>query len=318
MTVAARPLRVTDLPVLALHNNAAYPNQAVTLDRCDHPADVHKSVWRLLGGGLLPFRTRRIWIGRQGMTLIGLASVRPRKGRFAWEIDTLLSTANADAYVLDLLDRAVAAAGAEGAGRLFLRVRVDSPLLAAARQHGFTVVTEETRFYAPAPLRSEASPPGGRRRTRADDLAIFRLYIQGVPQEVRWHTALSPLEWRAAEEPLGGQAHDWVLPADTDSGLRALVRLAADTADTRATLLTEGTPESARLALALALGLAPRLHHFHLLLPAYAVSEATAAVEAGLAPAESFMLLVRPIAQRARRLHLAEQPVEARVRPVLQ
>lgn len=318
MTVAARPLRVTDLPVLALHNNAAYPNQAVTLDRCDHPADVHKSVWQLLDGGLLPFRTRRIWIGRQGMTLIGLASVRPRKGHFAWEIDTLLSTTNADVYVLDLLDRAVAAAGAEGAGRLFLRVRVDSPLLAAARQHGFTVVTEETRFHAPAPPRGEALPPGGRRRTRADDLAIFRLYIQAVPQEVRWHTALSPLEWRAAEEPLGGPAHDWILPANTDSGLRALVRLAADTADTRATLLTEGTPESARLALGTALALAPRRHHFHLLLPAYAVSEATAAVEAGLEPAESFMLLVRPIAQRTRRLHLAEHPVEARVRPVLQ
>lgn len=312
MTSQARRLRLTDLPVLAWHSRRVYPNQAITLAAQHRP-----SPWRLLRTCLLPGAGGRIWISRDGGTLLGVAALRPRSGRSAWEIDTLLSPLDNEAYLLDLLDRAVATAGAASAHRLFLRLPLGSPALEPARRHGFVAVTEET-LYSSAGSSPAAAPSPARRRRHADDLSLFQLYCRNVPQEVRWQTALAPAEWRATLDPLGDGGDEWLLPTPDGASLAAFLRLSHSGADTRASLLTDGEPRSAEAALALARDRTGPGRRLQLLLPDYAVSEARAAEALGLTPAARFQLLVRAIAQRVRRLQLAEQPVEGSPRPVLQ
>ncbi len=310
MTASVRALRLTDVPALLTHDSGACPNQAVTFARCARAGDVQKSDWGRLAASLLTPQGRQFWISRAGWSLVGLTTVRPRSGRAAWEIDKLICRPDSDAHLLDLLDRAVASAGAKGAGRLFLRLSTRSPALDAARRHGFVVVTEEARYHGNGSIDAQAPPPpAARRRTHGDDLALFRLYTQSVPQEVRWHTALSPAEWRAAAEPLGRSGGEWVIASDSDSLPAALVRHCHDQSGARVALLTDGTPHNARRAVAFALTCAAG--PLDLLLPAHAVSEAAAAEAAGLEPVERFLLLVRPIAQRTRRLSMAEHAADA-------
>ena len=368
MTAQARPLRPADLPALVLHDPQRQANQAVTLDRCDAHAALPCGWAGLLRAALVPRSGRRVWICRRGTRLAGLAALRRRGDAAAWEIETLLWDGS-DAYLLDLLDRGVATAGADGAGRLFLRLPAQSPALEPSLRHGFVAVTRETRFVGPSPAiaaategtqrtpaeetngaQRHACPERSRRapqdttrgaqphapqdtargaqphapqdtegvlpRDRAHDPALFTLFCAGVPQEVRWHTALSPAEWRAAQEPLDG-GREWLLPTVRD-GLSALIRLAGGRGAVRASILTTGEPATEERALRAAFGLARRGGQFHLLVPEYAVSQARIAAEAGLEPVEELVVLVRPIAQRVRRLQLAEHAVNGSVRPVIQ
>ena len=363
MTAQARPLRPADLPALVLHDPQGQANQAVTLDRCDAHAALPCGWAGLLRAALVPRSGRRVWICRRGTRLAGLAALRHRGDAAAWEIETLLWDGS-DAYLLDLLDRGVATAGAAGAGRLFLRLPAQSPALEPALRHGFVAVTRETRFAGPLPaIAATAAATAGAQRTPAEDTngaqphapqdttrgaqphapqdttrgaqphaprdteraiprdrdhdpALFTLFCTGVPQEVRWHTALSPAEWRAAQEPLDG-GREWLLPAAGD-GLSALIRLAGGRGAVRASILTTGEPATEERALRAAFGLARRGGQFHLLVPEYAVSQARIAAEAGLEPVEELVVLVRPIAQRVRRLQLTEHAVNGSVRPVIQ
>ncbi len=284
-------------------------NQAVPFDRCDRP-DTSLHDWMRLASTTLPRSGRRVWIARDGWSLLGLVAVRPRGGRVAWEIDALIEPAEDDVYLLDLLDRAVATAGAAGAGRLFLRVSAESSVVETARRHGFVMVTEETRYVCEH--RTAPAAAAARRRERRHDQALFRLYNETVPQEVRWHTALSPAEWRAAEEPLGQRGRAWVIHGDqTADAPAALVRLSQDAQASRAALLTDGRPQSAREAVALVLHAAPLQRPLFLLIPSHAASDMIAATEAGFTALDRFVLLVRPIAQRARRLRVAERAVDA-------
>ena len=309
--------RLTDLPIVIGQRDDARINQAVPFDRCDRP-DTPLRDWMRLVSATLPRSGRRVWLARDGWSLLGLVAVRPREGRVAWEIDALIEPAEGDVYLLDLLDRGVATAGAVGAGRLFLRVPAESSVVETARRHGFVVVTEETRYVYEQRTTPAGPRPPARRRERRHDQALFRLYTETVPQEVRWHTALSPAEWRAAEEPLGRRGRAWVIRGDqTADPPAALVRLAQDERVSRAVLLTDGRPQSAHEAVALALHAKTSSRPLFLLLPAHAVSEMSAATEAGFTALDRFVLLVRPIAQRAKRLRVAERAVDAAATPVL-
>ncbi len=318
MTAHARTVRLTDLPILAFHSRRVYPNQAITFEHGDASQRLRPNLRRLLRACLLPRNERGIWISRDGGTLLGVAALRRRGGRSAWEIDALITTVPNEAFLLDLLDRAVATAGADGAHRLFLRLPSDSAIVDPSLRHGFLAVTEETLYAAAQPLPLQATVSGARRRQRSDDHALFRLYSQAVPQEVRWQTALSPTEWRAALEPLGGGGEEWVLPAADGAGVEAFVRLCRSASGARVSLLTEGQAPQAESGLALALARAPKKRRFQVLLPEYALAERRAAEMIGLEPVAQYLLLVRPIAQRARRLQLAERKVEGSVRPVIQ
>ena len=215
MTDSIRTLGLIDLPVLALHSRRVYPNQAVTFEHGQASYGLRPGPLRLLRACLLPGHQRQIWVGRDGATLLGVAALRRRGGRSAWEIDTLITTAPNEAFLLDLLDRAVATAGSDGAHRLFLRLSTASPALEQARRHGFVVVTEETLFGVSQPLPMDTPPHRARRRTRADDHALFRLYSQAVPQEVRWQTALAPPSGAPPWSPWAGTGSSGSCPQMT-------------------------------------------------------------------------------------------------------
>jgi hypothetical protein len=327
MTVNARHLRLTDLPVLAFHSRRVYPNQAVTLEHAGAPGNARPGPWQVLRSAIWPSHRRRIWISRDGSTLLGVVALRRRMSRSAWEIDTLIATTTNDALLLDLLDRAVATAGADGAHRLFLRLAADSPALPVAQSHGFIAITPETLYATPlsASLRAPAAiSPTARRRTRADDHDLFRLYCQVTPHEARWQTALSPAEWRAAQEPLGADAKEWVLPGRPDSSgitLGALAQLAGHRGARTINLLAQDNDAAAGAALDTALAAATanaaRGQPVILLVPEYATAAHRAAEQRGMHAIGETVMLVRPIAQRVRRLEVADQAVEGSARSVV-
>ena len=323
MTAEARALRLLDLPLLAMHSQRVHPNQAVTIGSLTTNRDAGPSWTDLLLNGLhlsgLHLNTgRAIWVSREGSTLLGMAGLRRRGARIVWEIDHLLTTTPNEGFLLDLLDRVVATAGADGAHRLFLRLPADSSTLRPALQHGFSVVMEETLFEGAivGDGRVDGNGTTARRRRRSDDHALFQLHSQAVNQEVRWLMALSPREWRAALDPLGRGGQEWVLPGDDNVSISALIRIAPGRKMACATVLSDNL-DHADTAVSLALRRGGKKRgRVRLLSGAGDVN--IAAERAGLAAVGSFQLLVRPIAQRANRLQLAEQAVEGSARPVIQ
>jgi hypothetical protein len=325
VSATARPLSLTALPLLAVAGRGLYANHAVTLEHGDASSRHRPSITRLLRSCLQP-GARPIWLSREGLSLLGLAAVRPRGGDSAWEIDSLILGLHSEAFVLDLLERCIATAGAHSAHRLFLRLPAESSLIPAARRQGFAAVCTETLLTAdsaPAPLDPRASMDGWRRRRR-DDHDLFQIFSRAVPSEVRWQTALTPREWRALQDPLGRGAEEWVWDPNGD-GVTALARIVRSRRTIRATLLTEDGPEGARaltrLLHALSVGTAAtkgRLHRVQVLLPDYLPILANTLREHGLQDTAQYDVGVRPIAQRTQRLQLAEKSVEGASRPVIQ
>ena len=242
-------------------------------------------------------------------------SLRRRTGRAAWEIETLTTNGQSDAALLDLLDRVVASAGADGALRLFLRLAAGSPLIEPALRHGFARVSDETLYEAAVPPAKTAHDVAVRPREPSDDVALFQLFSSRTPQEVRWHVALAPSEWRAAQEPLPGRVREWVVPAEQDGALDALIRVGRADHGSALQLLTRGTSLASVVAFALAQAAPGR--PVRALIPEFAPEDAHALEDAGLHPTERTTLLVRPIAQRARRLESVEAALEGGVRPAV-
>ena len=326
MSASARPLHLTELPLIALAGRGLHTNHAVTLEHGDASAQHRPSAARLLRSCLQP-GGRPIWLSCDGLSLLGLAAVRPRSGGSAWEIDSLILALRSEAFVLDLLERCIATAGAHGAHRLFLRLPAGSALIPATRQQGFAAVSEETLLTAagaaPADGSSDATD-GWRHRRRHDDHDLFRLFSDTVPTEVRWQTALAPREWRAAQDPLARGGQEWV--RDTEgSHISALVRISRTRHAVRATLLAADRPEPARTAAALLHRLASgpaagkgRSQRLQMLVPDYLPVLANTLREHGFQDTARYELRVRPIAQRTQRIQLAERSVEGTVRPVIQ
>ena len=326
MSATARPLGLRELPLLALAGRGPYSNHAVTLEHGAQSAQHRPSVGRLLKSCLKP-GGRQIWLSRDGLSLLGLAAVRPRAGGSAWEIDSLILGLRSEAFVLDLLERCIATAGAHGAHRLFLRLPAGSPILPAAQRQGFASVCEEILLTAPVPSRDDrrdAAPPGSiggwRRRRRRDDHDLFRLFSATVPREVRWQTALAPREWRAGQDPLGRGAQEWVWDGN-GGGVQALARIGRSDHTIRASLLADDRPQPAQAAVALLHALSTskgRSRRTHVLLPDYLPVLASTLRDNGFQDTARYELGVRPIAQRTQRLQLAERPLEGTARPVIQ
>lgn len=322
MSAHTRPLRLADLPLIALAGRAPYANHAVTLEHGGASAGARPGWPRLLRNSMQP-GGREVWISREGLSLRGLAAVRPRGGASAWEVDALVLGLSSEAFVMDLLERCVATAGARGAHRLFLRLAEGSPVLTAARREGFAAAGVETLLVRGAGRDGDggaAAPaaPAWRRRGRADDHELFRLFSGSVSHDVRWQIALTPREWRAAQDPLGRRGREWVW---TGGDAPALLRVGRSAAVARATLLCEDRREPAEAAAALLRRLdreAGRRASVELLLPGHLTRVADVFREQGFHDAARFELSVRPIAQRTQRLQLAERSLEGTVWPAVQ
>ncbi len=213
MTSARYPLP-TDLVALVSFDGRVYPNEARPWDRLGlsergpHPLETALEQWFSFATG------KHTWVSVRGATIRGLISARRRAKRSAWEVEVLINADEDTSVALSLLTRMVKGVGKLGAERVFLRLAVDSPLVAIARQAGFFPYAKETLYVAEDPLPPEAPDLPLRPAAHADDLGIFHLYCQAVPASVRAVEGATFREWQAAREPWDGRPLDLVLEED--------------------------------------------------------------------------------------------------------
>ncbi len=203
-----RPLRPADLALLASlwatgkpPFGAAYRNEAQTWERLG----LVDPRFRLLESALkewLPLAGRRhTWMAVRGLRACGLASVRQRSGPNAWELDYLIAGKEDESLCLTLLEQLSQGLGRAGIEKVFLRLKVDSPLLETIRQAGFfPYLKEHLLAIDRAPQGLEPAKLPLRARTSADVLPLFQLYNASVPLAVRRQEAVTLREWVGVQE----------------------------------------------------------------------------------------------------------------------
>jgi hypothetical protein len=145
-------------------------------------------------------RGRNAWIITRRGRLQGLAGVRQRGGREAWEVDYLIDATRDQRAAAELLECAVAETGGRGAQKLFLRLNHDSGLLGAAKQAGFMPYQEEVLYVRGYSRDPEAGTAALRPVVPSDNYVLFRLYSQAIPEVARRSEAATFGEWHAAQE----------------------------------------------------------------------------------------------------------------------
>ena len=223
-----RDLRPTDLIALAHFHRRAAANLARSRDLLAMSQSDPGTAALLLADWRLPAR-RRTWIATDRRRLIGLVSVRRGAVAQSWEIDRLLLPPNArmEAVCQKLLTEISLACAQQGIERLFLRLPADHPVLVSAQQAGFVHYAEETvlRLEGAWSAPPVDRPAALRRRDRADDHGVYRLYNLSVPARVRQSEAVTYQEWVALQRLAQGQrSEQWVI--DGGGSLRAWFRVA--------------------------------------------------------------------------------------------
>jgi len=320
----ARPLRPTDLPVLAsLWARGKLPRsggEAATLCNEAH-------VWERLGlrehslsalGGLeralqqwAPIGGERLtWVARRGLAVRGLASARRRGRRSAWEVDYLIAASGEESTGASLLEELTCGLGRAGVEKVFIRLDAQSRLLDVARSAGFfPYLKEQLWSLEQVPQGLDCPPLPMRLRTAADLLPLFQLYNASVPAAVRRCEALTLREWAAMQER--GRCQHLVL--QKDGRLAAWLRLARHGGAGCFSLMAARRQDAPLDSL-----LATALHHLHdrrpifCLVPEYERTLAARLADMGFQPVAEYALLanrlVRPIEEAAPVPAGAQQP----------
>jgi hypothetical protein len=307
----ARPLRPTDLPVLAslwargklplaAGHAAAFRNEAFVWERLGLEGHRLSALgglehavqqWAPIGSG------RLTWVALRGLALRALASARWRGRRSAWEVDYLIVAPGEERTGASLLQELACGLGRAGVERVFLRLDARSRLLDAARLAGFfPYLREQLWRLERAPQAPDCPPLPMRLRTAADVLPLFQLYNASVPAAVRHWEALTLREWAAMQER--GRCQHLVL--QKERRLAAWLRLARhDEAGCFALLVPrrQDAPLDDLLATA--------LHYLHdrrlifCLVPEYERTLAARLADLGFQPAAEYAVLanrlVRPV-----------------------
>ena len=217
-----RTFRPTDLVALVTFEGRALPNVAHTRHTLGRAETRPLPVAAILEQWL-PFEGRRFtWVAVQGFSIHGLISARRRTGPSAWEIDWLIVDAQVDPeeIVRHLLNELAREGGEAGARKVFLRLPSDDVLTSAARLAGFWPFLTETLYrWDPSarPALGEHQLPlvsALRRKAKADDYGIFRLYNAAVPESVRRAHGVTFSDWREAQETSPGKRQEMVSVVD--------------------------------------------------------------------------------------------------------
>ena len=232
----ARPLRPTDLPVLAslwargklpLAGGAAvaFCNEARVWERLgleEHSVALLERAlqqWAPIGSGRLS------WVAVRGLAIRGVASARRRARRSVWEVDHLVGAPGEEGACVGLLEELARGLGRSGVEKVFLRLDAHSRLLEAARSAGFFPYLSERLWRLEQVSQGLDCPPLPMRLSAlggADLLPLFQLYNATVPATVRRSEALTLREWAAMQER--GRCQHLVL--EKDGRLAAWLRLA--------------------------------------------------------------------------------------------
>ena len=232
----ARPLRPTDLPVLASlwargklplsgGEAVAFCNEARVWERLgleEHSVALLERAlqqWAPIGSGRLS------WVAVRGLAIRGVASARRRARRSVWEVDHLVGAPGEEGACVGLLEELARGLGRSGVEKVFLRLGAHSRLLDAARSAGFLPYLSEPLWRLEQPSQGLDGPPLPMRLSAlggADLLPLFQLYNATVPATVRRCEALTLREWAAMQER--GRCQHLVL--EKDGRLSAWLRLA--------------------------------------------------------------------------------------------
>lgn len=204
MTVI-RAIRPTDLVALASLDSSACPNEARGCEQVgkreveSRPIEKAVEQWFSFATG------RHTLVGIEGAAVRGLLSAHRRGYRTAWEIDCLVDASSGQREtIMSLLEEMARHVARKGAERVFLRLCKDSPLLPVAARAGFTPYLTERLYTCRSPRisRRERRPAGPvlRKKTRADEFALFQLYNYCVPEPVRAAEGMTFGEWKANQE----------------------------------------------------------------------------------------------------------------------
>jgi len=194
-----RALLPTDVLALVSYGSRNFDNRAWPLERVGaesslHPLSVMVDKVRSLG------RDRCAWVSIEHQRLHGLIAARPRGGRSAWEIDSLIDAAPGSDVVLGLIDAALAGIGEHGGEKLFVRLSAgDKDLIETFRDAGFASYREET-LYARNSSPSVGEAIDLQAALPSDDYPGFRLYSAAVSESQRRVVAVTFAEWHAAQE----------------------------------------------------------------------------------------------------------------------
>lgn len=210
-----RHLRPTDLVALAAFEAKDLPNEARTRESLERDRKRLLAVSTVFEQWIAA-EDRQTLVAASGLAIRGLLSARHRSGRSAWELDWLVLEGNQadDWTALALLERLAEEAVKAQVQRIFLRVPKDSERTAAAMRAGFTAYGTETLLRrGPSDTVSattESMAMELRPKQKDDELALFRLYHNAVPAQVRSMEGMTLEEWYATREAQFGQQKEYV------------------------------------------------------------------------------------------------------------
>jgi hypothetical protein len=141
---------------------------------------------------------QRAWVAEEHGRVAGLAMARPRAGGLVWDVLHLHIEPDADHAAADLLEQVTACAGSRTARRVFLEAPASSRAQDVARKAGFERFTTADLYVLTPGFKVERTDLfEARPRLRADEQALFQLYMAAVPAPVRAAEAMTLEEWGA-------------------------------------------------------------------------------------------------------------------------
>ena len=215
-----RLMRLPDAVRFSLSKSLLGNNWAETRERLAQQGKQGPSTLELLRKGSRVQRENVSLVLEDGGRLVGLVSACRGPRSRLWEVDLLCLDAPDAQGCQELLEAVVTSAGSRGGHRVVLRLPAESDLVPQVCQVGFVPCVREMLY------RSQAMPSYGRRgrsrlrdhplapppslplrrRLPSDDPALFRLYCQALPSQVRLHQAWTLDQWRESHEgPLGAR-----------------------------------------------------------------------------------------------------------------
>ena len=218
-------LRSTDLLRAFTGAGRIGVDRAQTWDKVGAASSGALSAVSVARGLVLNGDGERCSVSTSGMSLHGLASVRPRSGPRAWEVDRFYMSPDVEKDGVALLEKMCSVAGERGGERIFLRLSGSSPVMGIAAAAGFASCARET-LYRRDPPRSETAVTTKfiRPSLFCDEYAVFRLYCECAPSWSKSSYAVTFDQWSDAMEPSGRYEQRGIYEAD--SGLRGWARVA--------------------------------------------------------------------------------------------
>jgi len=151
----------------------------------------------------LPHVRRTVVMGvRRGLGYRGVLVARELSGGIAWEVVSIRIARESDEGAIELLLAGVVEEVLQRAGRtLYLRYAEGSPHEVAIQHSGFTAYVSET-LYAPPPPVPPPEMVSIRAIDKEDAYAVFRLYCQVSPEQVRRRESPTFEAWAAVRDSL--------------------------------------------------------------------------------------------------------------------